>query len=253
MVDLSSGPTKIRAADLLTEIRPERLYTQVVRQLLRLIASGRLTVGERLPPERDLTQRLGVSRASLRQALTALEVMGVIQIRAGSGVYVGAPAEPSIAESLTMAAGPLEILEARLILEPGIARLAAVRRTPDDLQALARHTAAMDADLASGKDGWEPDVGFHRALADAARNPSVRNLACALTDQMTQPMWLLMRSRNLAQGHHGHRYLEHHRGILEAVARADAPDAERRMRAHIRTVTVDLGERMPQKVSAQKG
>jgi GntR family transcriptional regulator, transcriptional repressor for pyruvate dehydrogenase complex len=242
----STGQTKI--ADPLTSVSPQRLYSQVVRQLLGLIASGHLTAGDRLPPERELTQRLGVSRASVRQALTALEVMGVIQIRAGSGVYVGPPAEPGIEESLTSAASPLEILEARLIVEPGIARLAAARRGSADLARLEREVEAMAAELEAGRDGWEPDWGFHRSLADAAGNPSLAQLAQDLVEQMGQPMWLLMRSRNIARRHHGHRYLEHHRRILEAVAGGDAATAERCMRTHIRAVMVDLGERTPRRV-----
>jgi GntR family transcriptional repressor for pyruvate dehydrogenase complex len=249
MANRSTGQTNSTPSTdvgaLIKEIRPERLYSLVVRQMLDLISSGQVTVGQRLPAERELALRFGVSRASIRQALTALEVLGVVHVRAGSGVYVGEHPGPHLvgmADSLTAAAGPLEILESRLLFEPGVAALATARRTPADLKNIEAQVAAMADQLNLGLDGWEPDIGFHDAVARATHNPSVQTIARLLHDQMTQPLWALMRSRNLRRAHHARRYLGHHSHIYDAIASGDEAAAERLMRSHIEAVMSDLGE-----------
>lgn len=231
--------------DLIREVRPERLYALVVRQLLDLISSGQIQPGQRLPSERELALRFAVSRASMRQALTALEVLGVVYVRAGSGVYVGEQPGPHVigmAASLTSTAGPLEILESRLIFEPGVATLASARRTTEDLARMADRVESMAQELNMGLDGWEPDIGFHDAVATATHNESVLTLARHLHEQMTQPLWTLMRSRNLRRADHARQYLSHHSRIYGAIAGGDGPAAERLMRAHIEAVMTDLGE-----------
>lgn len=249
MANRSTGQTNhtphADLVDLIREVRPERLYALVVRQLLELMSSGQLKTGQRLPSERELSLRFAVSRASMRQALTALEVLGVVHVRAGSGVYVGEKPGPDVigmAARLTATAGPLEILESRLLFEPGVAALASARRTTDDLDLMAAQIESMTRELSLGLDGWEPDVGFHNAVADATHNQSVVTLARLLHEQMTQPLWSLMRSRNLRRADHARRYLTHHSRIYDAIARADEAGAERLMRAHIEAVMTDLGE-----------
>lgn len=224
-------------------MRNERLFTQVVRQILDLVARGELADGQKLPAERVLASTLGVSRASIRQALTALEVMGVIEVRHGSGIYVGSRSDPAVADMITAAPGPLEILEARLVAEPGVARIAAARRTDDDIEAIETLVEEMRTELAMGLDGWQPDWGFHEAVALATHNPSLSLLARSLREQMGQPLWALMRARNLRQGVHGRRYLEHHAAIAQAIAEGSGATAERLMRSHIRAVMTDLGVR----------
>src|SRR5512137_2198693 len=99
-------------------IEPRRLYRQIAEQIRGLIRSGEFVPGSRLPPERDLARQLGVSRPSVREALIALEVEGMVEVRIGSGIYVrGAPEHAAGAASLEPAAGPFELLRARYVIE----------------------------------------------------------------------------------------------------------------------------------------
>lgn len=235
--------------DGLTPVRPVRLYAQVVDQVLDMLSGGTLVPGDRLPPERELAARFEVSRASLRQALTAIEVSGYIEIRPGSGAYVVATPEPkqpgssagSLAEIATSAA-PLEILEARALVEPGVARLAADRRTEADLFVMRDLIDEMSAAIDVGTDGWEADWGFHAALGAATKNASIEAFAAAFQQQMEQPVWSLMRARNLEHGGHARGYIHDHERILRAIENGDGALAERVMTAHIEHVIHDLDE-----------
>src|SRR5512132_3028456 len=105
-------------------IEPRRLYRQIAEQIRALIQSGEFRAGSRLPPERDLARELGVSRPSVREALIALEVEGLVEVRIGSGIYVLGPAKPP-APDQEQAAGPFELLRARYVVESECAALAA--------------------------------------------------------------------------------------------------------------------------------
>jgi GntR family transcriptional regulator, transcriptional repressor for pyruvate dehydrogenase complex len=241
-----SGLTTL-PADRIEPVRPVRLYKQVVDQLLGLIESGELAPGDRLPAERALADQLQVSRASVRQALTALEISGAVQVKAGSGVYVSEPSGvvDEVAATLTESAGPLEILESRSLFEPGVAALAAARRNDDDLVAMHSLVQAMENELAQGRDGWDADWGFHEALGRATSNPSIERLIRDLRDQMGQQVWSLMRTRNLQRAVHAKRYLKDHAAILRAVERGDTGRSETLMAKHISNVLRDLNSTFP--------
>src|SRR6186713_1364801 len=107
-------------------IEPRRLYRQIADQIRELIRAGEFVAGARLPPERDLAKQLGVSRPSVREALIALEVEGLVEVRIGSGIYVQPGNEDAGAEKSHEAeAGPFELLRARYVIESECAALAA--------------------------------------------------------------------------------------------------------------------------------
>src|SRR5450432_2027828 len=106
-------------------IEPRRLYRQIADQIRTLVRSGEFTPGERLPPERDLARQLGVSRPSLREALIALEIETLLDVRVGSGIYVTQPDEPRRNAELAGASGPFEVIRARRLIEGECAALAA--------------------------------------------------------------------------------------------------------------------------------
>ena len=120
-------------------LEPRRLYRQIADQISALIAAGEFPPGSRLPPERDLAQQLGVSRPSVREALIALEINGLIDVRGGSGIYVNAGAVNGTlanATSLDSGPGPLELLRARGLVEGEIAAVAATQVTREELALL---------------------------------------------------------------------------------------------------------------------
>src|SRR5512138_936920 len=132
----------------LQSIEPRRLYRQIAEQLRALVRVGEYPVGSRLPPERDLAAQLRVSRPSVREALIALEVEGLVEVRMGSGVYVTALETAPVPRAVSEAIGPFDIMQARLLLETELVALAARASTP----ALARR-------LRAAIKGMEDDIG----------------------------------------------------------------------------------------------
>jgi DNA-binding FadR family transcriptional regulator len=231
----------------LQPIRPTRIYTEIVDRVLELINRGDVAVGDRLPPERQLAQQLDVSRSALREAMTALEVLGIVEIKAGVGIFIGkksgAANNSAVIDKvadLIAKVGPLEILEVRTLVEPGAARLAAERRTADDLLAMESAVRQMERELSEGRDAWQPDWGFHRAIAAATQNPLVEMVFDNLGQRMENPLWALMRAHNFEFEDRGRRYLEDHQAILDAIRRGSGSAAFRAMHAHIRMIEADL-------------
>src|SRR3954468_149124 len=101
----------------LQAVESQRLYRQIAEQIRALIARGEFATGSRLPAERDLARQLGVSRPSVREALIALEVEGLVDVRIGSGIYVRAPDAAVATDAPEAAAGPFELLRARYVIE----------------------------------------------------------------------------------------------------------------------------------------
>lgn len=211
-----------------------RLYRVVAGRIQQLIRDENILSGERLPSERDLATKLAVSRASLREALIALELGGVIEVRGGSGVYVSEPVE---AESKVPEAGPgpFEVLSARRLIEAEIAAIAARVATDSAIDAILRAVQEMEASHANKASNEQADRNFHLAIARATGNSALVGSLSYLWDQ---------------RGHLWHRLKEHfqteelrqetlkdHRNIFEAIASHDAAAAKKAMRAHLERVT----------------
>jgi GntR family transcriptional repressor for pyruvate dehydrogenase complex len=232
---------------VLEQVRVPRVYMVIVDQIRRLIETGVLTPGDKLPTERTLAEELGVSRSSMREALTALEVMGIIDSKPGSGNYVARASVGELAEveyrGLIAEGGTNEILELRSVFEPGIAALAAERRTREDLRAMSSCLGKMERLIKAGKDSWEPDWGFHRAVAAACQNPMILAVCDLLTQRMAGLLWQVMRDRNLARdSERPARYLLDHRAVYEAVRAHDPVVASEQMKTHLARIADDLAD-----------
>src|SRR6266545_4791402 len=149
-------------------IEPRRLYRQIADQIRTLIGSGEFPAGARLPPERDLAKQLGVSRPSVREALIALEVEGLVEVRIGSGIYVLTPSHES--KRAEAAAGPFELLRARYVIEGECAALAAKSAKRPQLAAIEDALGQMGRELADAKQPREGDRQFHLRVAEATGN-----------------------------------------------------------------------------------
>jgi len=155
-----------------------RLFHQVIADLCRLIREGGFGPGDRLPAERELAERLGVSRPSLREALRALEISGIVESRHGGGTYVRDSFDPGFVSPLALAletSGDAtgELWEVRIVFEPPIAARAAIRATPDELLRLDEQVSAMrdlSADIEDHDRILAVDREFHAAIARASRN-----------------------------------------------------------------------------------
>jgi GntR family transcriptional repressor for pyruvate dehydrogenase complex len=151
-----------------------RLADQVADALAAEVRSGRLSEGDRLPTEAALAEQFGVSRTVVREAVSRLKSLGLLDSRQGSGVYVrAAGVEPLRFEMPHVASreAVIQMVELRRALEAEVAALAAERRTPEDVQRIRQAIDSLHAAVAAGGNGADEDVRFHRAIAEAARNP----------------------------------------------------------------------------------
>src|ERR671919_799840 len=168
----------------LRPVQRPRLYEQVVAQLQAWIDEKGLTVGDRLPPEREIAARLGVSRATVSQALVAMEVVGIVSVRHGDGVILVEPVgSTKIVNALRRHAQQLpEIIEAREALEAKLAALAAERRTKSDLAAIDEALEVMEGDIAAGGRGVEGDELFHAAVTAAGHSALLARLMAEISE-----------------------------------------------------------------------
>jgi GntR family transcriptional repressor for pyruvate dehydrogenase complex len=216
----------------LQPISRSRLYEQVVDRLREFIDVQQLKPGDRLMSERELAEQLGVSRTSVRQALTALRALGLVDVRHGEGVYLlRSPGDviPSFAlELLNSEVDHPMIWEVREGIEVQAARLAAARRTEEDLARMGEALDAMAQSVSEGGDGVVGDRHFHRAIVEAAHNPLLMQLAAGLTEAIdrTSEASLTLVGRPAVS-------LDAHRGILAAITDGDEAAAADRMQAHI--------------------
>jgi GntR family transcriptional repressor for pyruvate dehydrogenase complex len=226
----------------LAPIKSTRIYEEIVRQVKAMISEGKLKGGDRLPPERDLAEKFVVSRTSVREALRALESLGLVEIRAGEGTFVRQVSIESLVEPLALlmvsqreAIG--ELFEARRMLEPSLAALAATRATPDEIQEMERILEDQAKEIANGRTGLVQDAQFHAAIGAAAHNRAITRIAHAIMDLLTQS-----REESLNTPGRPTRSHEDHRRVLAAIARRDADGARHAMVEHIEAVeTLVLG------------
>ena len=227
MTSTSSGPA--------FPARPARtrLYEQVAEQITAWITANCLRPGDRIPPERELASRLGVSRATLSQALVSLEVVGVVAVRHGDGTVVRSAPGTRIVESIRAHADRLpEIIDTRDALETKLAALAAARRTTDDLGRIDEALSAMEADIEAGGRGVEGDERFHGAVTTAAHSLLLARLMGEISELIKES-----RLESLSQPDRPRASLAGHRAIAEAIRAGDPEAASEAMHAHVAMVS----------------
>jgi GntR family transcriptional repressor for pyruvate dehydrogenase complex len=210
-----------------------RLYEQVADQITTWISDSGLIAGDRLPPERELASRLGVSRATLSQALVALEVIGVVTVRHGDGTTVTGAATTKTVEAIRAHADRLpEIIDTRDALETKIAALAAARRTEEDLTRIDDALASMAADIDAGGRGVEGDERFHGAVTSAAHSPLLARLMNEISELIRET-----RIESLSQPGRPLASLAGHRAIADAIRRRQPDGAAAAMHDHVAMVS----------------
>ena len=211
-----------------------RLYEQVAEQILAWIRESGLGVGDRLPPERELATRLGVSRATVSQALVAMEVVGVVAVRHGDGaVLVESPAESKVVAALRQHAQQLpEVIEAREALETKLAGLAATRRTEADLARIDEALRLMEQDVVGGGRGVTGDEHFHAAVTEAGHSALLARLMSEISGLIRET-----RVESLSQPDRPRQSLADHRRIAEAIRAGDADAAVAAMQRHVERVS----------------
>ncbi len=222
--------------ELFAPVEGGRISVQIVQQIQDAIRSKRLKPGDRLPPERDLAVRFGVSRVTVRDALRSLEVLGLIQVRVGAagGAFVTSPGAEIVGEGLTnlMLLSSLEgeeIAEARLVLELGSVALATARATDDDIRGLRKMMREAHAALDAGSYERSMSLRFHLSVAQIARNKAIT----LFTDSFRGPLSMHEVRKREPRLASFRQTVEEHEGIVKAIEKRDPGEAQRRMAEHL--------------------
>ncbi len=203
-----------------------RATDQAIAKIKELISSGEFTAGARLPTERELTRRFGVSRSSLREAVRALALVGVLESRVGDGTYV-TTLEPELlltgvgfVSDLVEGASLLELHHVRRLLEPEATRLATPRLDPGDFRRLEECLERMET--AEGAPAYiEADTAFHRVIEDACGNATLASLIQNLSSRTLRArLWQSVVERGAVAA-----TVASHRAIYEALLARDADRA----------------------------
>jgi GntR family transcriptional repressor for pyruvate dehydrogenase complex len=214
-------------------IEPRRLYRQIADQIRTLIRSGEFQPGARLPPERDLARQLGVSRPSVREALIALEVEGLVEVRIGSGIYVldGGP-RANGGDEVQAASGPFELLRARWVIEGECAALAAKSAKKAHVAAIEEALELMQKQMGTDKQPLSADRLFHLRIAEATGNGALVHVVRMLWEERTGPLYKQL-EHHYDSPHLWETALGEHRAVLKAIAAHDPAAARAAMQRHL--------------------
>lgn len=240
MTKPGTAPTAARAeggkGELLTRVSIGRISEVIVDQIRVLIRSGELAAGDRLPSERELCERFGVSRVTVREALRVLEANGLVEIRVGArgGAFVTAPSSrlvgEGIADLITLSAmSAAEVTEARIVIELGIIPLVCERATEEDVAALYEICDRSSAALEDDEYPLALSAEWHARYAQSAHNAAVAMLVESLHD----PLIMSLERAREAAPLHGRRGAEEHRALVDAIVDRDVPRATTLMKTHL--------------------
>lgn len=243
----------------LEAVESPRLYRQIADQLRHLIDRREYPVGGRLPPERELAEKLGVSRPSVREALIALEVEGLVRIRMGSGVYViDRPAgHAALAGGATDAPeGPFEVLKARELVESAVCAEAGTCAQPDDIAALDAILLRMETPGLSSDELVALDRAFHVGIASSLGNGVLARFVGMLFDQRINPYFQQLASY-FENAESWRQAVAEHREIRDAIAAGTGDGARAAMRRHLQRsqerFSQSFGEGLPQGGANSRG
>lgn len=225
---------------MLEPVKKIRLYESIVKQIQKLIIDGDLKPGQKLPPERELSLELNVSRTSMREALRSLEMMGYLEskVGVGGGTYVK---DISLQNMISPFSRILlqnddfivELLEVRLLLEIESARLAAIRRTDEDLKKMHLAVEQMEKEIKSGKTGLDGDNTFHKAISEAGSNRVLQQFVSMCGDLLE-----VEREEHLLNSkEESNKALKQHKELLKAIEAGDEEKAQQLMSKHIHSIS----------------
>jgi len=210
------------------------VYEEVMVRLAGLLQQGRLKPGDRLPSERALAQRIGVSRATIREALRAMQLKGLIVSRRGAGSFIAGGRPEDLADALHHLALQ-DIFELRLLIEPSIAALAAERATRQDLLRLESILQQQERELKEKRMAGVTDAAFHSALAEATHNRALLQIGATLMKVISPS-----RNESLQTQERARLSLASHRRIVGAIQAGDSAEARHAMEEHIRSIDPKL-------------
>jgi GntR family transcriptional regulator, transcriptional repressor for pyruvate dehydrogenase complex len=231
----------------------DKIYMAVIKQVHALLQDGQLVPGDKLPPERELAQLFGVSRASVRQAISALEALGVIKSKQGGGTYVSEEApDNGLISSFTYLLlkkqmKPSEIIETRIMVECYAASLCAARAEEETLQKLNniyKKTQVLASDNRS-----RIDKEFHITIAEGTGNNGIVVVTKKVLEMMNYNMWPLIKGYSLSQPGRPEKYQKQHFEIYSAIKKHDGQLAYQKMKDHLEEINKDFEKDMDEVIS----
>ncbi|WGL52474.1 FadR/GntR family transcriptional regulator [Nocardioides sp. BP30] len=221
--------------DMFSPVTVDRVSQVIVDQIKVLIRDGRLQPGDRLPSERELCQRFGVSRVTVREALRVLEASGLLAIRVGAhgGAFLTTPSAERLGEGLAdlISLAPLtatNVTEARIVVELGVLPLAVERATEEDIDALFAMVEDGERAVESGTYNVEMSAAFHIRVAECTHNPAIEMLMQSFHGPMRMSI-----EESHAAAPMGPRGVEEHRELAEAIKQRDVAAAREVMTTHL--------------------
>lgn len=228
---------------MFTPIKNQKVYEVVIEQIKEMIKTGKLKKGDKLPPERELVEELKVSRASIREALRALEILGLVEARHGDGNFIKKNFEDSLLEPISLMfmleeSNPKDILELRMALETETAMLAAERIDDDTLKEIQliidKFKATTDEKL-----NTELDVQFHHKIAQASKNLLLVNILSA-TSVLIDAFISDARCKIMKKQNNKEKLVKQHENIYEALLNREALKAAEEMRKHLEFINKSI-------------
>jgi GntR family transcriptional repressor for pyruvate dehydrogenase complex len=226
-----------------SKIKNKRIFEQVIEQVNDLVRSEKFNPGDQLPPERQISEMMGVHRHSVREALKILEYMGVIETKAGSGTVISNLRKDILVERIKKAsifspqAFLLELVELRLILEPQLAALAAERATDVDLEAMKEAVEALERENETAGAMTDADEKLHSAIARATHNETISRVIGPVMEMLWE-----FRERLANTPLRRKKAIEEHKRIYEAIRRRSVKAAQARMKEHLARVREALNQ-----------
>ena len=231
----------------LSPIRTKRLYEEIVDQIKKLLADGKLKPGDKLLAERELADRFQVSRASVREAIRTLEMLGIIDIRPGEGTFIRGTETDDIIRPLAMFLAvernsALDMFEMRRIFETATASFAAQRATPEELDQIEATLESMKERLnvQDSEKGEEYDAAFHFAIAEATHNTLLTRLFKTVSGDFAKANSAARRQLYLDNVNNAQRIIDQHSEILVAIRSGSPKAASKAMLAHLKFAESEL-------------
>lgn len=234
-----------------TPVKTKRLYEEIVDQIKQLITGGELKPGDKLLSERELADKLQVSRVSVREAIRALEMLGFIEIRQGEGTFVRDVAADDVIRPLAMflaveRGSLLDMFEVRRIFETATAGLAAERATDDEVAQIGLLLEKMKDRIEHGdsEKGEEYDAAYHYAVAEATHNNLLIKLLRTVHEEWSRAVSAGSQQLLLDRANNAPRIIEQHTRVYEAIRAHDPATASQAMLEHVTFAEKELRKRL---------
>lgn len=234
------------------KVKNQKLYLQIVNQIRTLIASGKLKAGDKLPPERVLAEKFGASRASIREAMSALEILGLIESKSSQGNFIkvdvtDASIDGELLKELLKNHSPFEVFEARHKIEPILATIAAERRTDGDitklntcLTKLNTLGSQLEDDLNNIESYIEEDRKFHLLIARSAHNSVLFTVYSGVNLMLKEKHWKTLKRKAMFKEGNLKKFEKEHTEIFNAIYNSNPELANLKMQEHMIGIQKDM-------------